>query len=564
MASDLDLELRDLQQYFANRLPERLEEIELAWSEVRKTGWAADPLRELHRLTHSLTGAGSTFGYPEVTRTARCLERYLQELQATPAGAEKAPGDAAEKALGDSAEKALGEDCVVQVEALLEDLRTAAHSPPGQIPAFLEIEPVPSRSKDRLVLLVENDTDLGPALSAQLRHYGYGVQLIDSPSGLHREMAARSPDVLIIDVMFPQGDLAGVEAVTEARQAPHAYWPKVVFLSSRGDLEARLAAVRAGGDAYFTKPVDLSALVEKLDAITERHAHSPYRVLLVADDPDLAGDYGGALESAGMRAEVVFDPLQVMDPLHGFQPDLILMDIYMKGCNGPELATVLRQQDSYLSVPIVFLSTEEGLAEQVDAIERGGDDILPRQIELHHLVSAVEARARRGRLLQSLISHDGLTGLLNHGNLKLTLEAEISRAGRDGSTMAYAMIDIDRFKSINDNYGHAAGDRLLRSLALFLRQRLRRSDVLARYGGDELAVILPVTDGPTALRVLDEIRETFATLKHRVGMRDFSATLSCGIATYPARPSSALLAEAADAALYTAKRAGRNRVSLAD
>jgi diguanylate cyclase (GGDEF)-like protein len=125
------------------------------------------------------------------------------------------------------------------------------------------------------------------------------------------------------------------------------------------------------------------------------------------------------------------------------------------------------------------------------------------------------------------------------------------------------MIDLDRFKSINDNFGHPAGDRLLRSVALFLRQRLRRSDVLARYGGDEMAVILPRTDGATAVRVLDEIREHFSHLRHRVGSRDFTATLSCGVATYPARPSSELLTEAADAALYSAKRAGRNRVELA-
>ncbi len=546
MASNLDLELRDLQQYFASRLPERLEEIEQIWQEVRDSSWAPDAVRELHRLTHSLTGAGSTFGFPEVTRTARSLEHYLKD-RLEPS---KPPGD----------------DAVTGVETLLEELRAAAHAPPDPLPSLLAPQPEPVRSEERLVFLVDDDVDLGAALERQLRHYGYAVHVLDDLSGLVGEMEKQRPDILIVDIMFPQGELAGVQAVAEARRAwpeRSGPWPKVVFLSIRSDLEARLAAVRAGGDAYFAKPVDLGPLVEKLDSLTERHAHSPYRVLLVANESDLAGDYGGALESAGMRAEVVFDPLQIMDTLYGFQPDLILMDIDMKGCTGPELATVLRQQESYLSTPIVFLSKDEGLTEQLAAIERGGDDFLPRFTELHDLVSAVEARARRGRMLQSLISHDGLTGLLNHGNLKLTLEAEISRASRDGSTMSYAMIDLDRFKSINDNFGHPAGDRLLRSLALFLRQRLRRSDVLARYGGDELAVILPRTDGVTAVKVLDEIRENFSQLRHRVGSRDFTATLSCGIATYPARPSSELLTEAADAALYSAKRAGRNRVELA-
>ncbi len=543
MSSDLDLELRDLQQYFASRLPERLEEIEMAWAEVRESGWAPDALRTFHRLAHSLTGAGSTFGYPEVTRTARNLERYLKRCL-EPSGPSLAEAPAA-------------------IELLLEGLRQAAQVLPEPLPPPDAWETPPRRSEERLVFLIDDDVVLSSMLEGQLRQYGYAVHVLDGVESLAAEIEKHRPDILIVDVMFPEDDLAGVHAVAEARLTCPGPWPKVVFLSARADLEARLAAVRAGGDAYFLKPVDLGPLVEKLDILTERHAHSPYRVLIVANESDLAGDYGGALESAGMRAEVVFDPMQIMETMHGFQPDLILMDVSMKSCSGPELAAVLRQQESYLSTPVVFLSTEEGLAEQIAAIERGGDDFMPEFQDLQDLVAAAEARARRGRILQSLISHDGLTGLLNHGNLKLSLETEISRASRDGSTMAYAMIDLDRFKSINDTYGHAAGDRLLRSLALFLKQRLRRSDVLGRYGGDELAVILPHTDGETAFRVIDEIRENFSQLRHRVGLRDFTATLSCGVATYPARPSAELLAEAADAALYSAKKAGKNRVELA-
>jgi diguanylate cyclase (GGDEF)-like protein len=308
--------------------------------------------------------------------------------------------------------------------------------------------------------------------------------------------------------------------------------------------------------------VDIGALVEKLDLLTERRTGSPYRILIVDDDPDLAVEYSVVLDAAGMETEAIVNPLKLMEPLYSFKPDLILMDVHMQGCTGPELAAVLRQQESYLSTPIVFLSNEEGIEEQLAAIDRGGDEFLTKPVDPGHLVAAVAARARRGRALQSLISHDGLTGLLNHSNLKLHLEAELSRASRDGSEVAYAMIDLDLFKAINDTWGHAAGDRLLRSLGLFLRQRLRRSDVIGRYGGDELAVILPRTDGATAVQVLERIRASFAELKHRVGHDEVSATLSCGVATYPAHPSAELLAEAADAALYAAKRAGRNRVVL--
>ncbi|MFL6200023.1 MAG: diguanylate cyclase [Thermoanaerobaculia bacterium] len=539
------LELKELQEYFAGRLPERLAELEAAWAAVAESGWEEGRVRTLHRLAHSLTGAGSTFGYPEVSRTARVLERFLKS-------ALDGSGPAGMEAAG-------------QVERLLETVQRAAQWPPVP-PAPLPIrrQPDPSRGDERLVFLIEEDAEQAAGLAAQLRHYGYRVRLLDRLGiDLAAEVERELPDLLIVDLMFRDGPLAGAKAIEgiHRSQVPGAP-PRVIFLSVRSDLEARLAALRAGGEAYFTKPVDIGSLVEKLDLLTERHTGSRYRVLVVDDDPDLAVEYAVVLDAAGLETEAICEPMQLMEPLYSFKPDLILMDVHMNGCTGPELAAVLRQQESYLSTPIVFLSAEEDAEEQIAAIDLGGDEFLRKPVDPAHLVSTVVSRARRGRTLQSLISHDGLTGLLNHSNLKLHLESELARASRDDSEVAYAMIDLDLFKSINDTHGHAAGDRLLRSLGLFLRQRLRRSDVLGRYGGDELAVILPRTDGPTALQVLERIRASFSELRHRVGEVEIGATLSCGIATYPANPTAGLLVQAADAALYAAKRAGRNRVEL--
>ena len=545
LPSDPVLELKELQEYFAGRLPERLAELEAAWVAVMESGWEPGSVRTLHRLVHSLTGAGATFGYPEVSRTARALERFL-------------------KSVIDSGARS-GGDASVQIEKLLDGVRRAAQAPPvPPVPLPIRPEVDPDRGDERLVFLIEDDAEQAAGLAAQLRHYGYRARVLDRRrEDLAVEVELERPDILIVDLMFREGPLAGARALEGVhRSSVPGAPPRVIFLSVRSDLEARLAALRAGGDAYFTKPVDIGSLVEKLDLLTERHAGSRYRVLIVEDDPDLAVEYAVMLDAAGMETEAICEPLQLMEPLYSFKPDLILMDVHMNGCTGPELAAVLRQQESYLSTPIIFLSGEEDVDEQIAAIDLGGDEFLTKPVEPAHLVSAVSTRARRGRTLQSLISHDGLTGLINHSNLKLHLEAELSRASRDDTEVAYAMLDLDLFKSINDTYGHAAGDRLLRSLGLFLRQRLRRSDVLGRYGGDELAVILPRTDGPTALQVLERIRASFSELRHRVGDEEIGATLSCGIAAYPANPTAGLLVQAADAALYKAKRAGRNRVEL--
>lgn len=523
----------DLRRYFAGRLPTRVAEVEAARDAARGAGWAGEPLRTFHRLAHSLSGVGATFGFPEVTELARRLETLLKTALAGGPPPEE-----------------------TTVDGLLSRLRELAGGPLEPAPAAAEPEPdhgAAPTGEEGLLYLWSDDPELREVLHPQLQPFGYEVRAFGDLATLEREAERRPPAAVLLD-----DGRAGERRPTAGR----GEGPKRIFLSARGDLAARLEAVRAGGDAYFTKPVEAGLLAEALDRLTGGGPADPYRVLIVEDDAELATLYAEALEAAGMRAAVVSDPMDVMAPLARFQPDLILMDLYMPGCTGTELAAVLRQQDGYVGTPIVYLSTEEGLERQIAAINAGGDEFLTKPIAPGYLVAAVEARTRRGRLLATRIAYDGLTGLLNHSHLKQQIEIELAQADRERWQVAYAMIDIDRFKSINDTFGHTGGDHLLKSLARLLRQRLRRSDVLGRYGGDELAVLLPHTDGATARRVLDEVRDSFSRLRLSAGGGEMAATLSCGIAVYPAFPTAQELVEAADAALYEAKGAGRNRVVL--
>jgi diguanylate cyclase (GGDEF)-like protein len=526
----------DLRRYFAYRLPARISEIEAARDAARDAGWGMEPLRTFHRLAHSLSGAGATFGFPEVSALARRLESRLKAALGS-----GAPLDDAE---------------VADLLGRLRDLAGRPLEPAPDAPP----EHGPGAGEEGLLYLWSDDPAFREALGLQLRPFGYEIHSFAGLAPLREEAARRLPAAVLLDWDEPGPEAAfhllGLGPVHEA--------PKRIFLSSRGDLAARLDAVRLGGDAYLTKPVETGLLAETIDRLTGGGPTDPYRVLIVEDDAEMATLCAATLEEAGMKVVIEGNPMAVMTPLSRLQPDLILMDLYMPGCTGPELAAVLRQQEGTFGTPIIYLSTEEGLAEQIAAINAGGDEFLTKPIAPGHLVAAVTARARRGRLLATRIAYDGLTGLLNHSHLKQQIEIEISRADREGWEVAYAMIDVDRFKSINDAFGHASGDRLLKSLARLLRQRLRRSDVLGRYGGDELAVLLPHTDGLTAWRVLDEIRDGFSRLRLGVEGREMSATLSCGVAVYPARRTAQELVEAADAALYEAKGGGRNRVVLRD
>ena len=162
------------------------------------------------------------------------------------------------------------------------------------------------------------------------------------------------------------------------------------------------------------------------------------------------------------------------------------------------------------------------------------------------------------------MERDSLTGLYNRSMSEEHLELAVLRARRSDGGAVFAMIDIDAFKGINDTYGHPTGDRVIVTLARLLQQRLRKTDIVGRYGGEEFAVVLPDTDLDAAREVLDRIRQSFAQVRHAYAKGEFSVTFSCGIAAYPRYGEISPLCDAADKALYRAKEGGRNRVVVAE
>jgi diguanylate cyclase (GGDEF)-like protein len=271
-----------------------------------------------------------------------------------------------------------------------------------------------------------------------------------------------------------------------------------------------------------------------------------------------------SLDTAGIRHYVVSQPEHVLDAISEFNPDLVLMDMYMPDCDGYEVAKIIRQNDTLTSLPIVFLSSEQDLKKQLEVMTIGADDFLTKPIEPEHLVSSLNHRIKRHRILGSIMTQDSLTGLLNHTRIKQQLEESIKKASRSNLKMSFAMVDIDFFKKVNDSYGHPAGDSVIKSLSKFLQKRLRNTDIIGRYGGEEFAIIFWDTDADNALKVLDTIREEFAHIKHMAGDKTFFCTFSAGIADFSLFTESQIISEAADEALYKSKNKGRNCISIAE
>ncbi|MCW8891348.1 MAG: diguanylate cyclase, partial [Sedimenticola sp.] len=218
---------------------------------------------------------------------------------------------------------------------------------------------------------------------------------------------------------------------------------------------------------------------------------------------------------------------------------------------------------NYISVPILFLSVETERQRQLEALQTGADDFLTKPIRPKELVTAVKMRAWRARILRWMMVRDSLTGLFNHAVIMERLSNSCALAKRQAHPLSVGMIDIDHFKRINDTFGHSTGDKVLVSFSRLLRERLRGTDIIGRYGGEEFLVILPDTSVDQAVQVLDEVRIAFASTQFSADGECFSATLSAGIAEFPNVASATGLLDAADKALYQAKEQGRNRILLA-
>jgi len=240
----------------------------------------------------------------------------------------------------------------------------------------------------------------------------------------------------------------------------------------------------------------------------------------------------------------------------------VLMDMYMPYCSGHEAAALIRQIPSFLSLPIIFLSGETDKHKQFTAMSVGVEGFLTKPIQPDDLVNSVLLSADRMRALQSLMTRDSLTGLYNHTTTTQILDSALDAARRGGAPLCFAMIDLDRFKLVNDTYGHPMGDQVLLAMSRVLRQRLRASDVVGRYGGEEFAVILGNVGRQAAFDLMDSLRVDFSRIVFQGAGQTFSCTFSCGIADSPSHQGMESLREAADRALYAAKHGGRNRIVI--
>lgn len=397
------------------------------------------------------------------------------------------------------------------------------------------------------------------ALSEQLSFFGFapaGIRWEDEPS-------CEEPPLAILFVpdhegrAYPPREVAAI--ITMRTRFPTSYF---YCLSVPANLQSIVLLQRAGADACVPAGKRINDVLSRILDLVQREEEETHRVLVVDDSATAATLIQRSLRQHGIESLAINDPRNLIAAAADFRPDAILMDMYMPFCTGVEVTSALRQVPEYQALPVIYLSSETDIVQQVEALRLGGDQFLTKPINPIVLASVVKTKIERYREMLYAGRHDSLTGLLNHSTAKIQLEQLLADAPPEGQ-LVVAMIDIDRFKGINDSYGHPVGDQVIRSLAWLLRGRLRNTDLIGRYGGEEFILALPDTGVARAMALLDSIREDFSALPHAHANGAVRATFSGGIAALKDFKTASSLIEAADSALLEAKRNGRNQVLLA-
>jgi two-component system, cell cycle response regulator len=405
-------------------------------------------------------------------------------------------------------------------------------------------------------------------------------------------------DLVLLDVMMPHMD--GFEVCRRLKTNPATHHIPVVIVTALDQPSDRVRGLEAGADDFLTRPIAEPVLIARvrslarlkmitdelrMRAFTTRDIgiKSPEREavadsgrdgrVLIVDDRPASYERVAAMLSAEQSVDIEPAPSEALFRAADGNYDLVIVSLGLESFDALRLCSQIRSLDRTRSVPILAITEPDDHARMLRGLEIGVNDYLMRPIDKNELLARARSQVRKRRYTERLRDNvqisiemaitDALTGLFNRRYMENHLATLIEQASARGKPLAVLELDIDYFKSINDTYGHDAGDDVLRDFALRIKRSIRGIDLACRSGGEEFVIVMPETDMTVAAMVAERLRRRIAAEPFVIsqGARSIPVTLSIGLAALRGRDDSpAALLKRADQALYRAKRDGRNRV----
>jgi two-component system cell cycle response regulator len=450
------------------------------------------------------------------------------------------------------------------------------------------------------VLVVDDILSNVKLLEAKLSAEYFEVFSAFSGKEALEKLTETAPDIILLDVMMPGMD--GFEVCRRIKTNPATAHLPVVMVTALDQPADRVTGLEAGADDFLTKPLDDAALFARVRSLvrlkmmtdelrmrettgqsmglvdpaeTMTEANPTGGMLLVDDRPESVSRILNALAPAN-EIETVENFEDALQLVRAGAFDLLIVSLGLRSFDGLRLCSQLRTLPEARHVPILVMVSEGDRRKLTQALEMGVNDYLTRPIDKNELIARVRTQLRRkhfqDRLRQNvqvgleMAVTDQLTGLHNRRYMSRHLDTLIAGANKNGKPIAFLILDIDHFKSVNDTHGHDIGDEVLREFAGRVAANVRGVDLACRYGGEEFVAVMPDTDIEFAYSVAERLRKSVETDSFPISRapNQLNITVSIGIAgSVGTSDTAGALLHRADQALYRAKQEGRNRVIAA-
>ncbi|RUT04313.1 transcriptional regulator [Dulcicalothrix desertica PCC 7102] len=458
--------------------------------------------------------------------------------------------------------KTLDAPQIIHFSELVGTLRDCLQSMNGeQIPEMFSNETL---NKSPLLLIVDEDAEFTSSLIAIASSWGINVQVTPDVITAKKLIVDMCPDIVLLDLSC--GDTAekalGLLVELTSRTPPLS----VIVTTAQDSLIDRVKIARLGGRGVLQKPMSVTQVLEAVTQVLKNTPSPEAKVMVVDDDPQILTALQTLLTPWGLKVYTLDNPSHFWEVMTVVNPDLLILDVEMPEINGIELCQVVRSDTRYSAVPILFLTAHNDTKTRQDVFAAGADDYIIKPIVKVELVTRILNRLERTRLLKSLAETDVLTGIANRPKSIQELNRCIEWSTNYNQQFCFAIVEVDKFKQINQQYGYAVGDAVLSRLGRILRLNFHYEDVVGRWGGTEFIIGMCGMTKVEGTRRLSEVIKNLAT-----SCRDVTCNVSCnkqfcvnfnvGIVQYPEDGADIdTLYRVANEALEQSKAVAQNRL----
>jgi PAS domain S-box-containing protein len=390
--TNLREKILELSYTFVKNLPERIKSFEIVTRRIKNGNnspeQSLENVNELNHLSHSLAGSAGTFGLKSLCESSSVLEAICRNIISPP-------------------RQIVTEDLnniLQQTQILIDEAKSLSLDSASVIFGVTEKTSLKLSTENQQpnILVVDDDPASLDLVNVELETLGYNVLTAASLDAFYESLEISEPSLIIMDIEFSDEDGNGIQAIRQSKDRGKISCP-VIFLTMRDDFQAKLGAIRAGGDSFLVKPFGIENLGLIVNQFVENNPDDPYRAVIIDDELELAQMLSLHCNGVGLEAVAISDPEIALATISENDPDVIVMDINMPEVSGFELAMIIKADDKFSQIPIIFLTAQGGIERQKYALNIGADDFVEKSSSTDFLLSMITARAKRYRKSHSTL-----------------------------------------------------------------------------------------------------------------------------------------------------------------